>query len=132
MDLHSAALLRVALRTAGYVARRLPAGGIPLWDYDAPAGAPVDVSAGVITAAGLLHLASACRSFPGVCVRPGQWSALGRRMLAASLTRADGQPPLGLLPDQILDERTCGCTGSELIFGLTYGLEAERLLGPVR
>jgi unsaturated chondroitin disaccharide hydrolase len=132
VDLHSPSLLRVALRTARYVARRLPAGGIPRWDYDAPAGAPVDVSAGVITAAGMLHLADACRSFPGVCSRPARWRALGRRMLVASLTRADAQPPLGLLRDQILNERGCGCVGSELIFGLTYGLETENLLAPVR
>jgi unsaturated chondroitin disaccharide hydrolase len=130
-DLHDVALLRVALRTAGYVARRLPAGGIPLWDYDAAPGSPVDVSAGVITAAGLLHLADACRSFPGVC-RGGRagWVVLARRMLSASLARASGQPPLGLLRDQVLNERGrgCWCDGGELIFGLTYALEAENLL----
>ncbi len=134
VDLHSAALLRAALRAARYVAEHLPAGGIPLWDYDAGAGAPVDVSAGVITAAGLLHLSAACRSFPGMCSSPGRWRALGRRMLGAALTRARATPPLGLLRDQILNERGCrgGCSGSELIFGITYGLEAERLLGPAR
>jgi hypothetical protein len=134
VDLHSAALLRVALRTAGYVARRLPAGGIPRWDYDAPAGAPVDVSAGVITAAGLMHLVAACQSFPGVCGGggggAGRWRALAQRMLAAALTRASAQPPLGLLRDQVLNERGrgCWCNGGELIFGLTYALEAEKLL----
>jgi hypothetical protein len=129
-ELRSAALLRVALRSAGYVARHLPAGGIPLWDYDAPAGAPVDVSAAVITAAGLLHLARACHAVPGVCVRPDRWVVLARRMLSASLGRASAQPPLGLLRDQVLNERGrgCWCDGGELIFGLTYALEAERLL----
>ncbi len=133
VDLHSAALLRVALRTAGYVARRLPAGGIPLWDYDAPAGSPVDVSAGVITAAGLMHLAAACRTLAGVCA-PGRWVALARRMLAASLGRAGAEPPLGFLRDQVLNERGrgCWCDGGELIFGLTYGLEAEALLRRAR
>jgi hypothetical protein len=48
-ELRSRAFLRVAERVAGYVASHLPAGGVPRWDYDAPAGAPVDVSAGVIT-----------------------------------------------------------------------------------
>jgi unsaturated chondroitin disaccharide hydrolase len=131
LQLHSVALLRVALRTAGYVARALPARGIPRWDYDAPAGAPVDVSAGVITAAGLMHLVAACHALPGVC--PGssrRWVALARRMLLASLGRASARPPLGLLRGQVLNERGrgCWCDGGELIFGVTYGLEAENLL----
>ncbi len=128
--LHDRSLLRVALRAAAYVASHLPAGGIPLWDYDAPAGAPVDVSAGVITAAGLLHLASACRTLTGVCSGDaGRWVALGRRMLAAALVRASDQPPLGFLGSQVLNERGrgCWCDGGELIFGLTYALEGLRL-----
>ena len=128
-DLHDRGLLRVALRTAGYVAAHLPAGGIPRWDYDAPPGAPVDVSAGVITAAGLFHLAAACRALPGVCIAPSQWVALGRRMLTAALTRADSQPPLGFLGSEVLNERGrgCWCDGGELSFGLTYALEALNL-----
>jgi unsaturated chondroitin disaccharide hydrolase len=130
LQLHDAGLLRVAVRTASYVARRLPAGGIPRWDYDAPAGAPIDVSAGVITAAGLMHLVAACHALPGVCAGVGRWRVLARRMLAAALGRASAQPPLGLLRDQVLNERGrgCWCDGGELIFGLTYGLEAESLL----
>jgi unsaturated chondroitin disaccharide hydrolase len=122
-------LLRVALSTARYVARHLPAGGIPRWDYDAPRGAPVDVSAGVITAAGLLHLAASCHSLPGVCTRPGRWVTLAHRMLAAALTRAYAQPPLGFLGSQVLNERGrgCWCDGGELIFGLSYALEALKL-----
>ncbi len=129
-DLHDRGLLRVAERAAGYVARRLPAGGIPRWDYDAPPGAPVDVSAGAITAAGLLHLTAACRSMPGVCGDPGRWTVLARRMLAAALRRASVEPPLGFLGSQVLSERGrgCWCDGGELIFGLTYALEAERLV----
>lgn len=129
-DLHSRVLLRVALRVAKFVASHLSPGAIPPWDYDAPARAPVDVSAGVITAAGLLHLASACRALPGVCSRhPERWVVLGRRMLAASLTRASAQPPLGLLGSQILNERGhgCWCDGGELSFGLTYGLQGVHL-----
>jgi hypothetical protein len=128
-DLRDRALLRIALRIAGYIARTLPAGGIPRWDYDAPAGAPLDVSAGTITAAGLLHLAAACRSLPGVCGNPGRWVSLAHRMLTAAL-RLDGtRPPLGFLGSQALDEhvRGCWCNGGELIFGLTYALEALRL-----
>ena len=40
----------------------LPADGLPLWDYKADAAAPRDASAGVITAAGLFHLAAACKA----------------------------------------------------------------------
>jgi unsaturated chondroitin disaccharide hydrolase len=129
-DLHDRPLLRVALRLARFVDSHLPAGGIPRWDYDAPAGAPVDVSAGVITAAGLLRLASACRALSGVCSGdPGRWAALGARMLAAALERASDQPPLGFLGSQVLNEhgRGCWCNGAELIFGLTYALEGLRL-----
>jgi len=125
-QLHDRGLLRVALRTAGYVQRHLAPGGVPRWDYDARRGAPVDVSAGVITSAGMFHLVSACRALPGVCGSTRPWSRLGRRLLAASLARASARPPLGLLPDQVLNEhgRGCWCNGGELIFGLSYGLEA--------
>jgi hypothetical protein len=110
-ELRDRSLLRVALKLAGYVRSHLPAGGIPRWDYDAPAGAPIDVSAGVITAAGLLHLAASCNA------------------LAAALARAYPAPPLGLLPDQVLNERGhgCWCDGGELIFGLSYALEGLNL-----
>lgn len=129
LQLRDRSLLRVALKTAAYVRRHLPRGGIPRWDYDAPAGAPVDVSAGMITAAGLFHLVAACRALPGVCGSTKRWGALGHRMLSASLRRASARPPLGFLPDQVLNEHghDCWCNGGELIFGLTYGLEAVRL-----
>ncbi len=128
-ELHDRGLLRVALRVAGYVSHHLPPGAIPLWDYEAPAGDPVDVSAGVITATGLLHLTAACQSLPGVCGNTAPYVSLARRMLAASLTHARGGPPLGLLGDQVLVERAhgCWCNGGELSFGLTYALEGVRL-----
>jgi hypothetical protein len=127
-ELHDRGLLRVALRTASYVRRHLSSGGVPPWDYDVPAGAPVDVSAGVITAAGLFHLVAACRSLPGVCSQTSQWVALGKSMLQAALGHAHAHPPLGFLADQALNERSrgCWCNGGELIFGLTYALEAEK------
>jgi len=128
-QLRDGALLRVALRAGAYVARHLPSGGVPRWDYDASAGAPIDVSAGVITAAGLEHLSAACRAMPGVCGgSAGRWSALGRRMLAAALAHARTQPPLGLLGAQVLNEHGdgCWCNGGELIFGVSYALEALR------
>lgn len=127
--MHDRGLLRVALATARYVRRRLPAGGVPPWDYDAPRGAPVDVSAGAITAAGLFHLVAACHALPGVCGATKPWSALGKRMLAASLAHAAQRPPLGLLGGQILNEHRagCWCNGGELMFGVTYALEALNL-----
>jgi unsaturated chondroitin disaccharide hydrolase len=137
--LHDRSLLRVAERAAAYVEAHLPAGGVPRWDYDAPAGAPVDVSAGVITAAGLLHLAAACRDLGGAgcgAVAVGRWVALARRMLMAALAGyASPRPPLGLLRSQIEDQRFgggCWCNHGELIYGLTYALEALRLQGRVR
>ena len=125
-QLHSAAYLRVAQRAAGYVATHLPAAGVPRWDYDAPAGAPLDASAGVITAAGLYHLAAACHAIPGVCQNPGRWTALAARMTQSALALASSRPPLGYLGHQVTDERVphCACNGGELIYGLTYGLEA--------
>jgi unsaturated chondroitin disaccharide hydrolase len=128
-DLHDRGLLRVAERVARYVAGHLPPGGVPRWDYDAPAGAPPDVSAGAITAAGLMHLASACRRLAPPCTTAGQWVALSRKMLAATLRYASPRPPLGLLRGQELNQhgQGCWCNGGELIFGLTYALEALKL-----
>lgn len=125
-QLHSASYLRVALKAAAYVAAHLPEQGIPRWDYDAPAGAPLDASAGVITAAGLLHLAAACRALPHACPTPGRWTALATRMTDATLALASPRPPLGYLGSQVTDERigNCACNGGELIYGLTYALEA--------
>ncbi len=134
LQLRDRALLRVAQRVAGYVVSHLPAGGVPRWDYDAPAGAPVDVSAGVITAAGLLHLVAACDHFGGAgCggAATAEWTVLARRMLAAAIGGyASTRPPLGLLRSQIQDQRWgtgCWCNHGELVYGLSYGLEALRL-----
>jgi hypothetical protein len=128
-DLHDRALLRVAERVARYVRGHLPAGGVPRWDYDAPTGAPLDVSAGVITAAGLMHLASACRQLSPPCPGASRWVSLSRAMLVAALRYASPRPPLGLLRGQVLNERAhrAWFNGGELIFGLTYALEALTL-----
>jgi unsaturated chondroitin disaccharide hydrolase len=127
--LHSRALLSIALRTAGYVARHLPASGVPLWDYDAPPGAPVDVSAGVITADGMFHLARACQLLGRPCASGARWRELGTRMLDGSLRYARTVPPLGFLGSEVLNEhgRGCWCDGGELSFGLSYALEGVRL-----
>ncbi len=124
-DLHDPALLATAQQLAGYASRQLPPGGVPPWDYSAPAGRPIDVSAGVIQAAGLLHLLATCRARPGSCADTSPLLPLSRTMLAAALARASPRPPLGLLGSQVLDGRRPGCcNGGELIFGLSYGLEA--------
>jgi len=129
LELRSRPLLRVAERLAEYVSAHLPADGVPLWDYDAQPGAPVDVSAGVITAAGLFHLAAACQRLPGVCAGAGQWRALARRMLAGALAYASGRAPLGLLRGQELNEHAGRkwFNGGELTLGLSYALEAVKL-----
>jgi hypothetical protein len=133
-QLHDRGLLGVANHVASYVAAHLPSAGIPLWDYDAAPGSPVDVSAGTITAAGLLHLAGACAELGGPCPTGSQWVPLARRMLAAALTKASTVPPLGLLRSQVLNQpgsgQGCWCNKSELIFGDTYALEALRMLDP--
>ena len=129
MALHDRSLLAIAQRMAQYVAQHLPDGGVPRWDYDAGANGQVDVSAGTITAAGLFRLALACRRLPGVCSDAGQWVSLGRTMLAASLAHASSDPPLGFLGAQVLNARHhgCWCNGNELIFGVTYALDALEL-----
>ncbi len=128
VELHDRGLLGVAEHLASYVSQHLPAGGLPLWDYNAPPGSPVDVSAGVITAAGLLRLASACGQMSGACASPDRWVSLARGMLSAGLSKASAQPPIGFLSSQVLDGRlpTC-CNGGELSFGLSYALEALKL-----
>ncbi|HEV3056277.1 MAG TPA: hypothetical protein VGX45_16565 [Solirubrobacteraceae bacterium] len=133
LELRDRALLRVAQRIAGYVVSHVPAGGVPPWDYDAGGGAPVDVSAGVITAAGLLHLVAACHHFRGGCgaTATARWTSLARRMLDAAVGGyASPRAPLGLLRSQIQDQRWgngCWCNHGELIYGLSYSLEALRL-----
>jgi unsaturated chondroitin disaccharide hydrolase len=127
--LRDPALLRAAERTAGYVASHLPASGVPRYDYDAPEGAPLDTSAGVITAAGLFRLHRLCVRWAGACERPAEWAPLARRMLRASLAHVSQDPPLGYFGDQAYtvgggpawDDR------AELAWGLFYAIEAVNL-----
>jgi unsaturated chondroitin disaccharide hydrolase len=51
--------LATARRCADCYLRRAPAGLVPPWDFDAPAGGPIDSSAAAITASGLFDLADA-------------------------------------------------------------------------
>jgi unsaturated chondroitin disaccharide hydrolase len=127
--LHDRDLLRVAERVAGYVSSHLPAGDVPRWDYNARPGAPLDVSAGAITSAGLMHLANACRQLSPPCPDAAHWISLSKSMLAGVLAHASSRPPLGLLAGQALNERAHGAwfNGGELIFGLSYALEAMAL-----
>jgi hypothetical protein len=132
-DLHDADLLATAQKLAGYASRQLAAGGLPPWDYSARNGRPVDVSAAVIQAAGLLHLLLACEAARGTCADTSAWAPLSRTLLTAALGHASTRPPLGLLGSQVLNGTgpTC-CNGGELIFGLSYALESlalERKLG---
>ena len=125
-DLRNQGLLGIAQRIAGYVAKNLPASGIPPVDYGAPAGAAPDVSAAAITAAGMFRLATACSLMSSVCSDPGQYTALGSQILTAILAGERANPPIGYLGGQVLDERAagCWCDGGELMMGLSYTLEA--------
>jgi hypothetical protein len=123
------ALVAVAERAAAYVSSRLPASGIPPYDYDAPAPAPIDTSAGVITAAGALRLAQACESISGACKsKPDRWRRLGGRMLSASLGRVTRLPPIGTLDDQVysLGGSATWDDRGEYSFGLYYAFDAIR------
>jgi hypothetical protein len=119
--------LAIAERNADYVERHLPADGLPLWDYRAGAGAPRDVSAGVITAAGLFHLAAACKAVRNACIQPERWAPLARRILTGSLSRIN--PVTGYLGSQAYNMRNAlpWDDDAELIFGIDFALEAISL-----
>ena len=126
--LHDPDLLATAQRTTRYVIGRLPTPPtVPPYDYDAPAGAPHDVSAGVITAAGMLRLASACQALHAACdPTPAAARAYARELLTASLAQISHLPPLGLLGHQVygLGGNSSWDDDAELTFGLDYALEA--------
>lgn len=90
----------IAAKLADYVAERVPADGVPLWDYDLPAGAPQwrDSSAGAVTAAGLYALAQGFGPGP----EGERYTALADRMLLGLVQNCDlcGEPESdGLLGD---------------------------------
>lgn len=130
-EYRDARLLAVAERNAAFVADNLPPGDVPLWDYDALPGSPLDVSAGVITAAGLFRLASACREAPGSCQSGSRWEPLARRMLDAALAHVSRDEPVGYLGRQVytLGGDQTWDDDAELVFGLSYALEAIKLAG---
>lgn len=121
------ALLATAERVAGYVAARLPSPGVPPYDYDAPAPAPLDTSAGTITAAGALRLAAACESLRA-CDDPARWRRLGVRLLESSLRHVRRLPPVGMLSDQVysLGGSATWDDSGEYVFGLHYAFDAIR------
>lgn len=125
--LRDPALLETALRTARYVMSRLPRPAVPLYDYDAPPSAPRDVSAGTITAAGMLRLAAACEQLAATCdPAPADTRRYARQLLAASLARIGRRPPLGLLGHQVYGYggNASWDDDAELTFGINYALEA--------
>jgi len=127
LALNDQSLLDTAERTARYVMARLPAPGVPLYDYDAPRSAPHDVSAGVITAAGMLRLATACETLATSCdPAPAVARTYADKLLAASLARIGKRPPLGFLGHQVygLGGNSSWDDDAELTFGLNYALEA--------
>lgn len=120
--------LEVAERLAAYVEEHLPAGGVPLYDYEAPAGSPIDTSAGVITAAGLYRLADICAREGSGCTASRRWERLADRMLAASLREVSRRPPIGFLGSQVysLGGNATWDDSGEFIFGVDFGLEAVK------
>jgi unsaturated chondroitin disaccharide hydrolase len=134
--LRDASLLDTAERTTRFVMARLPTPAVSLYDYDAPRGAPHDVSAGVITAAGMYRLAAACEQLAATCnPAPADARRYARKLLAASLADTGTRPPLGFLGDQVygLGGASSWDDDAELIFGVDYALEAtndERIPAP--
>jgi len=119
-------LLEVAERAAGFVERRLPASGVPSYDYDLPFEHR-DTSAAAITAAGLFRLDALCAEWVGACRGEGRWRPLADRMLSGALVSVRRSSPLGFLDDQVgsfggavWDDR------AELVYGLRYAMEAVR------
>jgi unsaturated chondroitin disaccharide hydrolase len=124
--LNDTGLLDTAERTTRYVMNRLPTPAVPLYDYDAPASAPHDVSAGVITAAGMLQLADACEALAAACdPAPAGARSYAHRLLTASLAALGKRPPLGFLGHQVygLGGKSHWDDDAELIFGLDFALE---------
>jgi hypothetical protein len=128
-EFQSKTFLRVAERNANYVSLHLPEDSLPLWDYRAKSNAPRDVSAGVITAAGLFRLANACAAVKQACAQPGRWAPLARKVLEGSLSRIRTTAPIGYLGNQVytLGGRTSWDDNAEMVMGLDYGLEAIKL-----
>jgi hypothetical protein len=127
--LKDAGLLDTAQRTARYVVTRLPTPAVPLYDYDAPPSKPHDVSAGVITAAGMLRLASACEEMAVTCnPSPADARSYARGLLTASLARLGKRPPLGFLGHQVygLGGNSAWDDDAEMTFGINYALESLR------
>jgi unsaturated chondroitin disaccharide hydrolase len=129
LEFKSKRYLRVAERNANYIATHLPVGELPKWDYKADAAAPRDVSAGVISAAGLFHLAKACIAVKNGCGDTGRWVRLARRMLTASLANIRVSDPVGYLGGQVytLGGVTSWDDNAELVMGIDYALEAIKL-----
>lgn len=129
LEFKSRELLAVAERNGKYIERHLPTGGVPPWDYRAGRSAPRDVSAGVITAAGLFHLSGACRAVKRGCKQAARWAPLARRILTASLAGVRTTAPVGYLGGQVYHLRNSATwdDDTELMFGLSYALEAIRL-----
>lgn len=121
--------LAIAERNASYIDKHLPKNGVPQWDYRAGAGAPRDVSAGVISAAGLFHLAAACKSVFRGCARAERWPVLARKILSGSLANIRTADPVGYLGGMVYTKggRTSWDDDAELVFGLDYALEAISL-----
>lgn len=129
LEFRSERYLSVAEYNAEFLAKHLPESGVPPWDFRAGRGAPPDVSAGVITAAGLLQLAEACKRVKGGCASAWRWAPLARRILTGSLAHLRDTPTTGYLGGMVyrMRGRESWEREAELVFGLDYALEAIKL-----
>ena len=118
VELGDRRLVAIAARVAAFWRRKVPDGTLPRWDLDATSG-PTDTSAAAVAAAGLGWLA---RADPA-----GPWRDTGRSLLGAIAGQVDAE---GRLTGQVLHRpRHLYGDNAELLLGVDYTLEADRLLG---
>eukprot|EP00887_Chlorella_sp_A99_P008013 scaffold12.g8013.t1 len=122
--------LATAKKAADLFLKRLPADGVPPWDFDAPASKPwKDTSAAAVAAAGLLRLAAAAADASAV-----GYQAAALRVLNALVAGylSPGGKASAAAPASILTGGTGnvaqGSYNTGLIYGDYYFLEALQLL----
>ncbi len=119
-----------ARRTADHWLTRLPGGGVPAWDFDAPRPAPPDSSAGAVAASGLLGLA---RAEPDAG-RGRRYRRAAERTLRALSSRAylDRDGASGSILMHGTPDGARGRFDQALVYGDYYFLEALLRLRQLR
>ncbi|HEX8431514.1 MAG TPA: glycoside hydrolase family 88 protein [Longimicrobium sp.] len=109
--------LRTARRVADYTLARLPADGVPCWDYQAPgcpATAKRDASAAAVAASGLLELSGYVPAAEGARYRAAAERILGTLASPAYLAR--GTPGQAILLHSVGHHPA----GTEIDVGISY------------